>query len=93
MLVMMILMLVIIMIMISFVDDKGVPKNFFLILHFFQPECQMVYREYLSEIFVAYLLDTPQKIQICRPINKEPPALFSFTLHLQWGNQAKMRCW
>ena len=62
MLVMMILMLVIIMIMISFVDDKGVPKNFFLILHFFQPECQMVYREYLSEIFVAYLFDTPQKI-------------------------------
>ena len=58
----------------------GVPHKFFFnFAIFFGPECQMVYREYLSEIFVAYLLDTPQKIQIYRPINKEPPALFSFT--------------
>ena len=32
-----------------------------------------------------------RKFQIYRPIQKKPPALFSFTLSIQWGNQPKIR--
>ena len=32
-----------------------------------------------------------KSFQIYSPINEKPPTLFSFALHLQWGNQPKIR--
>ena len=84
-------MLVIIMIMISLLMIRVSHFFLFNFAIFCGPELP---NGVLDSIYLKKICGVSphhKNLQIYRPIKEKPPTLFSFALHLQWGNQPKMR--